>query len=130
MTGPRLTLSILPDSVAICRLGTDAPVPEWALTGRFFSVTRAPDELSIVCPQVNVPDGTTCNQGWRGLKVEGPFDFSAIGIIASLAEPLARAGISIFVISTYNTDYLLVQAVNLEKTVEVLSELGHTVLPA
>jgi hypothetical protein len=118
----------LPDRFAICRLGRDAPVPDWALTGGFFSVTRTPEELSIVCPQVNVPDGTTCNQGWRGLKVEGPFDFSAIGIIAALAEPLARAGISIFVISTYDTDYLLVKEENLERAIAVLVEHGRAVL--
>ena len=128
MSNRELSLTILPDTFAICQLKESAPVPDWARAGDFFSITRTNDELSIVCLQTNVPEGTTGDKGWRCLKVQGPFDFSAVGIVASLAEPLARAGISIFVVSTYNTDYLLVKEGNLEKAVAVLSEQGHTVL--
>jgi len=127
MTQSNLTLSILPDTFAICRLDQDAQIPDWALTGGVFSITRTRDELSIVRPQRNVPKETKCERGWRCLKVEGPFDFSVTGIVASLAVPLAQAGVSLFVISTYDTDYLMVKEENLDQAILVLSEDGHKV---
>jgi len=130
MTGPALTLSALPDTFALCRFDADASVPTWALAGHFCAVVRTTEELSIVCVQRQIPPGVKSETGWRCVKVHGPLALSMVGVVASLAEPLAQAGISIFVISTYDTDYLLVKEVNLEKTVEVLSEQGHTVLQA
>ena len=121
------TLSLLPDTLTICRLTPDAPIPHWALTGGFFSVTRTADELSIVCPQSNVPPAIQCDRDWRCLKVEGPLDLSLIGILASLTVPLARMGICIFVVSTYDTDYVLVKEKRLEEAVLVLSQEGHHV---
>jgi hypothetical protein len=102
-------------------------MPDWALTGGFLSVTRTPDELSIVCPQANVPPQIQCDRDWRCLKVEGPLDLSLIGIFASLTVPLARAGIGIFAVSTYDTDYVLVKEQRLEEVVLVLSQEGHHV---
>jgi len=127
MTAAGLNLSILQDTFAICRLHSDAPPPDWALKGRFFSITRTPDELSIVCSQDNVPGGTTCEKNWRCFRVEGPLDFSLTGILASLATPLAQAGISIFAVSTFETDYLLVKQETLETAVRVLRGAGHQV---
>jgi hypothetical protein len=124
----KFTLSLLPEVFAICQLAQDAAVPDWALAGNFLSVTRTAEELSVVCPQTHVPAGVKSSPGWRGLKVEGPFDFSEIGIIASLAGPLADAGVSIFVISTFDTDYLLVKEESLEKATSGLSAHGHTAL--
>ena len=120
-----LTLLVLPDTFAICRLSPDAPMPDWARTGGFLSVTRTADELSIVCPQSNVPPEIQCDRDWRCLKVEGPLDLSLIGILASLTAPLARAGIGIFAVSTYDTYYLLVKEKRLEEAVLVLSQEGH-----
>jgi uncharacterized protein len=122
-----LTLSLLPDTLTICRLTPDAPIPHWALTGSFFSITRTADELSIVCPQSNAPPAIQCDQDWRCLKIEGPLDLSLIGILASLTVPLARAGIGIFAVSTYDTDYVLVKEKHLEEAVLVLSQEGHHV---
>ena len=122
-----MTLSLLPDTLAICRLTPDAPIPDWALAGGFFSITRTADELSIVCPQANVPSEIQCDRDWRCLRVEGPLDLSLIGILASLTAPLARAGIGIFAVSTYDTDYLLVKEKRLEEAVLVLSQEGHHV---
>jgi len=122
-----LALSILPHTFAICRLSPDAPMPDWALTGSFFSIARTVDELSIVCPQSNVPPEIQCDRDWRCLKVEGPLDLSLIGILASLTAPLARAGIGIFAVSTYDTDYVLVKEKCLEEAVLVLSQEGHHV---
>ncbi len=122
-----LTLALLPDTFAICLLDRDAPVPAWANQGAFYSITRTPDELSIVCAQSNIPDGVNCEKEFRCLQIEGKLDFSEIGIVASLATTLAQARISIFVISTYDTDYILVQNNNLENAIRVLTQEGHSV---
>jgi hypothetical protein len=122
-----LKLSPLPETFAICRLEADAMIPRWAGTGLFFSITRTSDELSVICAEANVPSGVLCNRGWRCLKVDGPLEFNAIGVVASLAQPLAAAGVSIFVVSSYDTDYLLVKRENYERAVGILSESGHQV---
>ncbi len=127
MTRPRLMLSVLPEPFAICRLEKDAPLPAWALRGRFVSLTRTADELSIVCPESDVPQEIRAQRGWRCIKVQGPLGFSQTGILASLAEPLAEAGISLFAQATYETDYVLVEGRQLEKSLRVLSEAGHQI---
>lgn len=122
-----LTLSLLPRTYAICRLGSEARLPRWATSGRFFSVTRTADELSVVCEEPAIPGEVTREGGWRCLQVLGPLDFGLTGILASLTAPLAEAGISIFAISTYETDYIMVKAVDLERAVEALSGAGHQI---
>jgi hypothetical protein len=124
-----LTLSLLPETLAVCRLDPDISIPAWALSGGFFSVTRTRDELSVVCLQRYVPKGVDCERGWRYLKVEGPLDFSLVGILACLTASLASAGISVFAISTYDTDYLLVKAGHITEAVQVLSAAGHLIDP-
>jgi uncharacterized protein len=123
-----LTLSVLPERFAVCRLDSDDRIPEWALTGQFVSITRTEDELSLVLPEQRIPDGAKYDSGWRCLKCEGPLDLSLTGILASLASPLADADISIFALATYNTDYLLVKESSLELAITVLSEEGHRIL--
>lgn len=123
----QLRLSVLSDTLAVCRLTPDAALPDWALHGAFFSITRTADELSLVCPQRQVPAAVQCESDWRCLKVEGPLDFSLIGIHAALTVPLAAAEISIFAVSTFDTDYLLVKADKLESAIQVLSGAGHCV---
>jgi hypothetical protein len=103
----------------------DAPIPGWAHSS-FFSVTRTRDELSIVCSEENVPEGVLCDRGWHCLQVKGPLDFEMTGILASLAVPLAEADVSIFAISTYDTDYLLVR--ELDRSITALSNAGHNVM--
>lgn len=95
--------------------------------GSFYSVTRSDYELSIVCPQANIPQGAHCDSGWRNLKIEGPLDFSLTGVLTSIVGPLAEVGISIFSISTYDTDYVLVKDQDLSRTVIELSRAGHLV---
>ena len=121
-----LTLSVLPDPLAICRLPADAPIPDWA-RGEFVSITRTRDELSIVCAQENVPHGTECERDWRALRVVGQLDFALTGVLVALAAPLAEAGISIFAISTFDTDYVLVKTCDLENAIRVLREAGHQI---
>ena len=127
MPNPTQSLTVLPGRFAVCRLDAQAAVPDWAFSGDFFSVTRTIDELSIVCSEAGVPEGVLCERGWACLKVEGPLDFSLTGVLASLTQPLAEAGISLFVLSTYNTDYLLVKARDLDRAVAVLAEAEHTI---
>jgi len=122
-----LTVRILPDRLAICRLPAQAPLPEWAARESLWSVTRTPDELSIVCPEANVPPGIQAERGWMSLHVVGPLPLTMTGVLSSLAEPLARAGITIFAISTFETDIILLREMDLEQAREALSRAGHVV---
>ena len=122
MTKPKLTLSILPEKIAICHLAKNSLIPDWAKNISFCSITRTKDELSLVCSQDNIPGGVMAEKDWRAFKVEGPISITSIGITASLSQPLAQAKIPIFYIGTYQTDYLLVEEKNLEKASEVLSK--------
>ncbi len=126
-TAPKLAFIILRETFAICRLDKDAPIPDWAFQGGLFSITRTKDELSIVCPQINVPKGILCNQGWSCLKIKGPLDLSLTGIISSIAAALEREGISLFSISTYDTDYVMVKEKDLEKAIFALTEAGQKI---
>jgi len=120
-------LQLLPDTYAVCRLEKNAPAPDWGTQGLFSSITRTEEELSVVCPDAHVPDGVKRQGGWRVLKVEGPLDFSLTGVLASLTAPLARKGISVFALSTYETDYLLVKEEKLEKAIQALREEGYAI---
>ena len=122
-----LALSVLGERLAVCRLDRGAEIPAWAVTSPFYSVTRTPEELSVVCPERHVPSETKCERGWRALKLEGPFDLALTGILVSVAEPLAEAGVGVFAIATYDTDYVLVRESQLELAGFVLSERGHVV---
>jgi hypothetical protein len=125
-----LTLGVLARRLAICRMSALAAIPAWATAEAFFSVTRTADELSVVCGERHVPAEATASRGWRALMLHGPFDFAQSGIMAAVAAPLSAAGIPIFPIATYDTDYVLVRADELQRAIEVLREAGHTVLDA
>lgn len=123
----KLTLSVLSDVLAVCRLDRSLPIPAWSLQD-FFSITRTQDELSIVCPQATVPQESQADgfEGdWRCLKVEGVLDFALTGILVAIAAPLADANISIFAISTYETDYVLVKQADLDRAIQTLLQAGH-----
>ena len=122
-----LELTVLPERFAISRLAADTPIPNWATQGPFFSVTRTGDELSVVTELSRVPPGVQSQPGWRVLKVHGPFALSEIGVLASLAAPLAEAKISLFAVSTFNTDYLLVASETLSAAIAALERAGHTI---
>src|SRR5260370_13708859 len=121
-----LELSVLPERFAISRLAGDSPIPAWAIQGPFFSVTRTGDELSVVTELSRVPPGVHSQPGWRILKVHGPFVLSEIGVLASLAAPLSEANISLFAVSTFDTDYLLVASETLSAAIAPLERAGHT----
>ena len=122
-----LTLELVAGSYAVCRLGAAEPVPAWAGGGPFVSITRTDVELSVVCPQAAVPAAALAERGFRCLRVAGPLGFGMTGVLASLSGPLASSGVSIFVVSTYDTDYLMVQERDLERAVDALTRAGHCV---
>ncbi len=128
MKHPKVLLSPLSETLAICRLSSRSAIPLWALSSDFFSLTRTSEELSIVCPQASVPSDIQCERDWRCVKVQGPIDFATTGVLASLTEPLAQAQISFFAISTYDTDYVLVKEENLNRALHALKETGHEIV--
>jgi hypothetical protein len=123
----RLRLFLLDGRLAVCRLRPQDEVPEWASGGAFSSVTRTSTELSIVCREDTVPDGIAREGGWRIFQVEGPLDFALIGVMASIAGPLGEAGVSLFAVSTFDTDYVMVRERDVEAAVLALRAAGHRV---
>ena len=119
-------LKLTPGMFSVCRLAPDQDIPGWAV-GEIFSVTRTPEELSIVCLQDVVPDHINRESDWRCLRVVGPLEFSMVGVIASLTGTLATADISVFVVSTFDTDLLLVKEVDLAAAIAALKAVGHDV---
>lgn len=122
----RLSLSLLPERYAIVGLSSKAQLPPWATQSPFFSITRTADELSVVVEESLVPQGVQSEKAWRVIKVHGPFVLSEVGVLAALAGPLAAARVSLFVISTFDTDYLLVSSESLDAAISVLERAGHT----
>ena len=112
--------------LAVCRLSADAPVPLWA-QGPITCVCRTPDELSIVCSAEHVPEGVRCEQPYRALRIAGTLDFALTGILSAITVPLAVAQISIFAISTFDTDYVLVREEQLSRAIAALTAAGHEV---
>lgn len=122
-----LCLEIVPELLSICRLSPDCAIPRWASESRYFSVTRTPDELSIVCEQRLVPPDVKCEPNWRALRIKGTLDFALTGFLSSTSSPLSKAGISIFAISTFDTDYVLVKNDLLDQAKNVLIEAGFQI---
>ena len=122
-----LQLQVLAGRYAVARLTAADPRPRWADGPGFTSVTRTTDELSVVCDEARVPGEVSCERGFRCLKVAGPLAFSEIGVLAALAQPLADAGISIFAVSTFDTDYLLVRGSDLPAAAIALRSAGHQI---
>jgi hypothetical protein len=124
-----LQLEAIEVRLAVCRLDAGGDVPPWVDRSRAFtSVTRTSDELSVVCAQDDVPEGVPTEGPWRALRVQGPIVMTLIGVVAALANPLADAGISIFAISTFDTDYILVHEPDFEAAVAALTQSGHVVV--
>jgi hypothetical protein len=111
--------------MAICRMEPHQGVPAWVTESSFYSVTRTENELSLVCPEQRVPRRIKSDHGWCCLKIQGPMALSETGVLASLAGPLAEAGISVFVVSTFDTDYLLIKKENLVRATRVLRQAGN-----
>lgn len=118
-------LKLLRDSFAICKLDENIQVD---FSNRYTFFARTDDEVSLVCPYANIPSGAaTVNYGWRGFKIEGQLDFSLVGVLAEIAKILAQSEISIFVVSTYNTDYIFVKEDRLESSLKVLGAADYQI---
>jgi hypothetical protein len=133
-TPPRLPLAVLPETLAVCRLDAAAAVPAWALASRPVSVVaRTAAELSLLVAESVLPSESArepqlrVEGGWRAFVVRGPLPFDLVGVFASMAQPLAEAGLSIFALSTFDTDYVLVKGTDLARAREVLVAAGHDV---
>jgi hypothetical protein len=120
-----MKLSIVPNKFAVCRMDPDREMPFWAKNDIFFAITRTVDEWSVVTLQNLVPLGVKAQKEWRLIKILGPMDFTLVGVLNNISTPLAKAGISIFVISTYDTDYILVKHDDLAEAIEVLRLDGY-----
>jgi hypothetical protein len=127
MIAQQFRLIVLPGAFAVCRLPAGAVPPAWAVGGEFWSVARTTEELSVVCSQEAVPEGVRCERGWRVLRVAGTLDFALVGVLTALLAPLAAAGIAVFCLSTFDTDYLLVRETDLARAMEALTGAGHAI---
>lgn len=121
-----LRIVVLPHRLAVCRLAPDAPLPSW-IRGAFTSVTRTDEELSVICDDGAVPADVQAERGWRAVRVPGPIPFEVTGVAAALVSPLAAAGISVFLLATFDTDYLLLKDDVFPRALEVLRAAGHDV---
>ncbi len=122
-----LSLEWVRGRFAVCRLGADEAVPDWALASGspgLLSVTRTDRELSIVADEDRVPASTCAERGWVALRVAGTLDFGLVGVLSVLTGALAAAGVSVFAVSTYDTDILLVKATDSERAIEALGAVA------
>ena len=123
----QLTITVHPEVFAICRLEPEAEVPQWAGGEAFLTISRTKTELSIVCEEARVPTEIHAERRRRLMQIAGTLAFSLTGILAAVAVPLAEAQISIFGVSTYDTDYVLVADADLEHAISVLESAGHVI---
>ncbi len=121
-----MNLIPLEGSFSICQLDPRSEVPVWAFESDFYSITRTPDELSIICNRLNIPKYLKCDSDWRVLKIDGTFPFDEIGILNAITMPLAEANISLLTVSTYDTDFILVKESHFEQAVRFLESAGHS----
>lgn len=125
MTRRSLEYRLHTGRLAVVKLPAGGAAPEWAMRGWFWTVTGAPGELSVVCPEANVPADAKAEKGWACFELVGPFDFALTGILASFVGPLADAGVPVFALSTFDTDWVLVPGARLEEAVRAIEAAGH-----
>lgn len=121
---------MLPERLAVTRLAADADWPSPPNDRSFFAAVRTSEEISVVSTEAAAPPGGRTEPDWRALEVAGPLDFDMVGVMSSLTAPLADVDVSVFVVSTYDTDYVLVHAAALERAITALRAAHHTVHPA
>ena len=125
---PTLELKLLEGSFSIHRLHPSAGIPEEVLKSGFFAVCRSDEELSVVCPASLALEGSRCDKGWSGFKITGPLDLSEVGIVAGVSRILSVYRISVFVVSTHDTDYFFVKSSSLNRAVSALKNAGYIFL--
>lgn len=122
-----MNFKVYKSNYVIYKLNANESIPEWIDTSEFCSITNTEDELSIVCRDKGIETDITCEKDFRLLKIDGVLDFSEIGVLSGITTILANAQISVFAVSTYNTDYILVKDKDLHKTINLLKENNHSV---
>jgi uncharacterized protein len=122
-----LHLTVLTTALAVCKFKPTDPIPASVFTLPFWSLTHTSEELSLIVPSEAVHPGWNAEPGWQAFKIDGQLDFSLVGILAAIASPLAQARVSIFTISTYNTDYFLVKAAQMDTAILTLRKAGFEV---
>ncbi len=128
MENKKLTLDLFPALMAVCRMHAKAPFPKWPEESEILVMVRSPEEVSVVCAEVLVPKHIIAERAFRIFKIHGPLEFELVGIIASITKIMAEANISVFVFSTYDTDYFMVKDKDLDRALAVLYKAGHTVV--
>ncbi len=123
-----LTMKLHKERYGVCRLDSGSKIPQWASSGELFSITRTSDELSVVCLEQVIPDEIQAEKSWRILEVLGPLDFSLTGILAAISSILAANGISLFALSTYDTDYILVKEKDIDRAIAALRNGNYEVI--
>lgn len=124
----KLNLKLLKGKYSVCRLDKNNEIPKWIFKEEFFSITKTEDELSIVCLQDNIKENIRCEKDWKILKIEGPLDFSLIGILSGISTLMANNDISIFAISTYDTDYVLIKEESINRAIKVLKNNNYNII--
>lgn len=119
---------ILNDLYSVCKLNPNSNIPIWINKNEFYSITKTEDELSILCSQKDIPEEIQCEKDWKILKIDSKLDFSMVGVISQISKLLAENNISIFVISTFDTDYICIKEKDLLKSVEILKQAGNIFL--
>ncbi|TGY43714.1 ACT domain-containing protein [Clostridium sartagoforme] len=127
MLDNKLTLKLLKDKYSVCRLDKNNEIPKWIFDEEIFSITKTEDELSIVCLQDKISNDIICEKDWKILKIEGPLDFSLVGILSKISTLMANNKISIFAISTYDTDYILIKEESVDKAIKVLESNSYSI---
>ncbi|MFB9995164.1 ACT domain-containing protein [Deinococcus oregonensis] len=126
---PSLTLSLMTGRYVVAQLPPFSALPTWAASGTLWAVMGAPDEVSIVTAEDSVPsplpEGLKLEGGWAAIRLHGPFPFHLTGILAAVLNPLKAAGVGIFALSTFDTDYVLVKAEQVAQARTALQEAGH-----
>ncbi len=122
-----MSLTVLGEIFAICRMQGPTPPTSGPDAGPLYATTLTEDSCTVVCTENRIPEGCEAETGWSCLKVEGPLPFSQTGVLATFTGPLAAAEIPVFVLSTYETDYVLVKATKLPRAIEVLTSSGYDI---
>jgi hypothetical protein len=123
----QFTMSQLPGRLAVVQLAPGSTIPAWAAQGSLSAIVRTTVELTVVCDETVVPDDAQAEKGWAALMLDGPLPFSMTGVLSSILEPLAAGQIPVYVLSTFDTDCVLIKADQVEQAVLVLERGGHTV---
>jgi hypothetical protein len=129
MTTYHLNIEILESTYCVCKGLPTVLIQDLSNKSSFFSFTKTTDEFSVVCEQHLISDylKVTCEKDWKILKILGPLEFTLVGILSNISSLLAEANISLFTISTYDTDYILVKEKSLLQAIHVLEKAGHTI---